>query len=226
MARLRVRNHGPNPDDVKKRIEALKTPASKAIVGTFRDAAKLIQAEGQKEIQSAGLSQRWVKGFTVKVTVPNGQELSPVLVGRHRIGFANVFERGARISGRPLLWIPLPSAPRLGKRRITPKLYFQSIGPLHLIRRPGRPPLLAGDALRAPASGRPVSAGALRTGARNNRPRAEGARRRRKTVSVPIFVGVQAVHIASRMNVSEVYDEVRKQLPDLYRKNLAAQTKR
>jgi hypothetical protein len=225
MAKLRIRDHGPKPEDVRKRVEALKTPASKAIIGTFRDAAKIIQDQGRQEIQNAGLSARWVKGFTVKVTVPNGQELSPVLTGHHRIGYANVFERGATIVGRPLLWIPLPSAPKLGKRRLTPKLYFQSIGPLHMIRRPGRAPLLAGDALRAPAPGRPVSAGALRTGARNAKPRPEGARRARKTVSVPIFVGVQVAHVAKRLNVSEVYSEVRRQLPDLYRKNLAEQMK-
>lgn len=225
MARLRVRNDGPKPDEVRKRVEALRTPASKAIVGTFRDAAKLIEDQGRQEIQGSGLGARWVKGFTVKVSVPNGQELSPVLVGRHRIGYANVFERGATITGRPWLWIPLPSAPKLGRRRLTPSLYFQHIGPLHIIRRPGRAPLLAGDALRSPAPGRPASTAALRTGAKNAKPRPQGSRRARKTVSVPIFVGVSVVHIASRLHVSEIYAQVRRQLPELYRKNLADQMK-
>jgi hypothetical protein len=148
-----------------------------------------------------------------------------VLTGRHKIGYANVFERGATIRGHPLLWIPLPSAPRLGKKRITPRLYFQSIGPLHLIRRPGKAPLLAGDALRSPARGRPVSAGILRTGARNARGGASASRRRRRTVSVPIFVGVPIVHVAKRFEVSEIYDAVKAQLPALYKKRLAEQVR-
>lgn len=224
MAKLRIREFGPKPDEVRKRIESLKTPASKAIIATFRQAAAMIQEGGRREIEAAGLGPRWVRGFNVKVTVPNGKELSPVLIGRHRIGYANVFERGATITGRPLLWIPLPTAPKLGRRRLTPRLYFQNIGPLHLIKRPGRAPLLAGDAVRVPARGAAVSASSLRTGAKRAAQN-KSRRRRLKVNSVPIFVGVPAVRIAQRLNVSEVYADVRRMLPELYRKNLAAAVK-
>lgn len=220
---LRIRQFGPKPEEVRKRIEALKEPASKAIIGAFRDAAKQIQEDARAEISAAGFSTRWVSGFTAKVSVPNGRELSPILIGRHRIGYANVFERGATITGKPLLWVPLPTAPKLGKRRLTPRLYFSSIGPLHIIRRPGKPPLLAGDAVREPARGRAVSAGVLRTGARNARARATRTGRARRTVSVPIFVGVPVVHVAKRFNVSEVYEKARADLAALYKKRLEEQ---
>lgn len=225
MAKLGVKHHGATPDDIRKRIEALKDPASRAIIGAFRDAAKLIQDQARAEIQSSGLGARMAKGFTAKVIVPFGKELSPVMVGHHRLGYANIFERGGTIRGHPWLWIPLPTAPRAGKRRMTPKLYFETIGPLTMIRRPGKAPLLAGDSLRAPARGGRATAGTLRTGARNAKSRRAGGRARR-TVSVPIFFGVPVVHIKDRLNVSAIYDQVRAQLPELYRKRLAQAARR
>lgn len=222
----RVKNTGMSPEQVRKRIEALKTPASKAIVGAFRDAAKLIQDQARSEIGASGLGARMVKGFTAKVVVPNGQELSPVMVGHHRVGYANIFEHGGTIKGHPWLWLPLPTAPKaVGKRRMTPKVYFETIGPLHMIRRPGKAPLLAGDSLRAPPRGSQATAGTLRTGARNAKDRRGGGKGRR-TVSVPIFVGVPVVKIRDRLNVSAIYTRVRALLPDLYRKRMAEELKK
>lgn len=226
MARLGVKYEGPKAGEVRKRIEALKDPASKAIVGAFRDAAKLIQDKARAEIASSGLGARMARGFTAKVVVPNGQELSPVMIGHHRLGYANIFERGGTIRGHPWLWIPLPTAPAAaGRRRMTPKLYFEQIGPLHFIRRSGKAPLLAGDALRAPAKGRAASTATLRTGARHVARRGTGAKGR-STVSVPIFVGVPVVQIRDRLNVTAIYAEVRAQLPELYRKRLAQALRR
>jgi hypothetical protein len=136
--------------------------------------------------------------------------------GRHRVGFMNIFERGGTIKGRPLLWVPLSSAPKkIGGRRLTARLYIQKIGPLHRINRSGKPPLLAGFALRAPAG--KISAAQLRTGAKNAATRG----RRRRAVSVPIFVGLPSVRIRDRLNVSAVYEKGRRDLPVLYAKHLA-----
>src|SRR5580765_4381560 len=212
MARLSVKYEGPKPDEVRKRIEALKDPASKAIVGAFRDAAKMIQERARAEIASSGLGARMVRGYTANVIVPNGQELSPVMIGHHRVGYANIFERGGTIRGHPWLWIPLPTAPpAAGRKRMTPRLYFEQIGPLHFIRRSGKAPLLAGDALRAPMRGRAASATSLRTGARHAKRRASGDRAG-DTVSVPIFVGVPVVQIRDRLNITAIYADVRAQM--------------
>lgn len=144
--------------------------------------------------------------------------------GQHRIGYANVFERGARISGKPLLWIPLPTAPeKINGRPMTAGLYVHAVGPLHSINRSGRPPILAGYVMRT-TPGRRVTVAQLRTGQRNSRRRqaraAFGGRLGARPVSVPLFVGVPAVRIRDRLNISAIYDQARADLPNLYAKRL------
>lgn len=207
--------------------------AAKAIQGTiagatraaFQDLAKQVQTRGRAEIARSGLSRRWQTGFRTYVFPRRpGQAGELAMRGQHRIGYANVFERGARISGRPLLWIPLPTAPqKINGRPTTAGLYVRSVGPLHSINRPGKPPLLAGYAMRS-TPGRPVSVAQLRTGQRNARRRqaraAFGGRLGARPVSVPLFVGLPAVRIRDRLNISGVYDQARRDLPNLYAKRL------
>lgn len=208
--------------------------AAKAIQGTiagatraaFVDLAQQVQRQGRAEIARSGLSRRWQTGFRTYVFPrrPGGRgELA--MRGQHRIGYANVFERGARISGRPLLWIPLPTAPkRINGKPTTAREYVRSIGPLHSINRPGRPPLLAGYVMRRIGRSN-ISVAQLRTGQRNARRRqaraAFGGRLGARPVSVPLFVGLPAVRIRDRLNISRVYDRARRDLPNIYNKRLA-----
>jgi hypothetical protein len=211
--------------------------AARAIRGTiagatraaFQDLAAQVQRQGRAEIARSGLSRRWQTGFRTYVfprRIVPGSTAELAMRGQHRIGYANVFERGGRIGGRPLLWIPLPSAPKkINGRPTTAGAFVRSVGPLHSINRPGRPPLLAGYAMRAPSGGSPVSVAALRTGQRNTRRRqaraAFGGRLGKRPVSVPLFVGLPAVKIRDRLNISAVYERGRRELPALYAKRLA-----
>lgn len=210
--------------------------AARAIRGTiagatraaFQDLAVQVQRQGRAEIARSGLSRRWQTGFRAYVfprRIVPGSTAELAMRGQHRIGYANVFERGARIGGRPLLWIPLPSAPkRINGRPTTAGAFVRAVGPLHSINRPGRPPLLAGYAMRAPSGG-PISVASLRTGQRNSRRRqarsAFGGRLGKRPVSVPLFVGLSAVKIRDRLNVMRIYEQGRRDLPNLYAKRLA-----
>lgn len=208
--------------------------AARSIQGTiagaaraaFQDLAKQVQSAGRAEIARSGLSRRFQTGFRTYVFPRRaGGSGELTMRGFHSIGFANVFERGARIGGRPLLWIPLPTAPaKINGRRTTAGEYVRSIGPLHSINRPGRAPLLAGYAMRA-TPGRRVSVAQLRTGQRNVRRRqaraAFGGRLGKRPVSVPLFVGVRAATIRDRLNISSIYERARRDLPALYAKRLA-----
>lgn len=209
--------------------------AARAIRGTiagatraaFQDLAKQVQAAGRAEIARSGLGPRFARGFRTYVfprRITPGSTAELAMRGQHRLGYANIFERGGRISGRPLLWIPLPTAPaKINGRPTTAGLYVHAVGPLHSINRPGRAPLLAGYAMRA-SPGRRVTVAQLRTGQRNTRRRqaraAFGGRLGARPVSVPLFVGLPAVKIRDRLNISNVYDQARRDLPALYAKHL------
>lgn len=206
---LRLKYEGPPRGKWAAGIKSAEQPIARAITTTFREAAKEIEAKGRAEIAGKRFSRRWQAGFTVRVT-PRQFSLQPVITGRHRIGFANIFERGGTIRGKPLLWLPLPTAPKkIGGKRTSAGLYVRAVGPLVSINRPGKPPLLAGQAARR--TGR-TSLASLRTGARRS---AAG----RRTVLVPLFVGIRQAQIGRRLNVSPIYDRVRDQLGEMYLRN-------
>lgn len=206
---------------------AIRGTIAGATRAAFQDLAKQVQTAGRAEIARSGLSRRWQTGFRTYVfprRIVPGATADLAMRGQHRIPFFNVFERGAQISGRPLLWIPLPTAPKkINGKPITAGAYVRSVGPLHSINRPGRSPLLAGYAMNAPR-GRAVTVGQLRTGQRNTRRRqaraAFGGRLGKRPVSVPLFVGVPAARIRDRLNISRVYEQARRDLPNLYAKRL------
>lgn len=219
---LRLKYDGPPRGKYAKDVQAWQQPLAKAATGAFREAARRIQDKGRAEIARAGFSKRWQNGFRVIVS-PKQFSLSPTLRGRHQIGYANIFERGGTIRGKPLLWLPLPTAPqRIAGKRTTPRLYQDQIGRLQFVQRAGKAPLLVGEALKAVAAGRRATVSQLRSGARNAKTRRAGGRGR-KTVSVPLFVGIRSAKIPDRLNVSKVYRDVHAQLRELFREQIALQ---
>lgn len=216
-----------SPDEWKAAARAIRGTIAGATRAAFQDIAARVQRQGRAEIASAGLSRRWQAGFRTYVfprRIVPGAMTELAMRGQHRIGYANIFERGGRISGKPLLWLPLPRAPkRINGKPTTAREYVRSVGPLHTIRRPGKAPLLAGYAMRA-AQGRALTVAQLRTGQRNLRRRqaraAFGGRLGKRPVSVPLFVGIPAARIRDRLNISAIYDRARQDLPGLYAKRL------
>lgn len=208
---------GPPRGKYHKDVLDYEQPIARALTKTFRAAAKDIEREGRSRIAAGGLSRRFQTGFRVFAFPRRQFSMKPEIKGTHKIGFINIFETGGVIRGKPLLWIPLPSAPaKIGGKRITPKLYIDQVGPLISIQRPGKPPLLAGRALRAPAAGRPASLATLRTGARR-----AAAGRGRRPVAVPLFIGVRQTHIPKRLNVSPVYDKARAGMAERFDRQMA-----
>lgn len=214
---VKLKYTGPPRGKYAKDVRDFEQPIARAVTKTFRAAAKDIEREGRQRIAAGGLSRRFVSGFRVFAFPRRQFSMRPEIKGTHRIGFINIFETGGTIRGRPLLWIPLRTAPaKIGGKRITPKLYVDQVGPLFKIERPGKPPLLAGRALRAPLTGRTASLTTLKTGARR-----AASRRGRRPVAVPLFVGVRQTRIPKRLNVSPVYDRAREELPDRYLRQIA-----
>lgn len=76
--------------------------------GAARDAADTIVALGQGDIARAGnFGSRWTDGLHADVTEGGGNIRINVT---HDVPYWSVFEHGATIAGRPMLWIPLSFA--------------------------------------------------------------------------------------------------------------------
>jgi hypothetical protein len=222
---VRLRYEGPPRGRYARDVQSWQQPIAKAVTKTFREAAKMIESAGRANISAAGLGKRAAAGFRV-FSFPRRQfSLNPALKGWHRFGYFNIFERGGTIPGKPLIWIPLPTAPaKIGGKRITPKLFVDQVGPLVSINRPGKPPLLAGQALRAVSAGRRATVGQLKTGARRTAARRAGGRGRRALI-VPLFVGIPQAKIRKRLSISPIYDRVRARLGEIYLKQFEVEGK-
>jgi hypothetical protein len=122
-------------EEVERQIEA-------AEAGAVQDVAKIAVKEGRANIAGAGFSTRWSAALKSKFYA-NKNTGNPEALIFHSISFAEVFERGATIRGKPLLWLPLERNLPAGIR--SPRQYG---GKLVSVNVAGKPPLLFDAAKR------------------------------------------------------------------------------
>jgi hypothetical protein len=196
----------------ERKTRAIYRPIATAGTAAIKDAANQIKKEGRANIGAAGFSRRWQNALRVDVFPRVGVSADAALLARHRIPYAGVFERGAQIRGKPLLWIPLSGTPaKLGGKRFSPRVYRQMIGPLRAFTSRRGTPLLGG-----PLTGRPgarITANALRRGARGERGRS-GLR------IIPLFFGIPAVNIRARFGLNAVFARAAAGLAAAYLRHL------
>lgn len=202
--------------EFEAKMRELETPIRTAGIAAVKEAGKLVKQQAEAAIAAAGLGSRWKSGFKYRVYTDQARNPNQIAAAffYHRIGLFNVFEKGAQIKGKRLLWLPLPTLPKafrgFGKRRMTPKRYSEEIGPLVSIRAPGKKPMLAAKVDRGKRGRSKITTAALRRGGRGIG----------NVKSVPLFVGVPAVTIRKRTNVAAIVDRVNAQIPELYFKHL------
>lgn len=191
---------------------SMKDPIAFAGTAAISEAGDIVKRQGRADIAAAGFSRRWQNALRVNVYPRRKLSMNAAALIFHNIQYAGVFEEGATITGKPRLWLPLPSAPkRVGRQKMTPALYIKSIGPLVSIERPGKPPLLAGKIAtnrRGSKTGK-VSLSALKRGG-------AGA----PSTLVPLFVGIDRVNIRDRFSIREITERAAARLGDLYLKHL------
>jgi hypothetical protein len=79
-----------------------------ALRASAKDVATEIETEGRADIERAGrFGSRWIDGFHADISEGGGQVKIDVI---EDVPYWTVFEYGAVIRGKPLLWIPLPFA--------------------------------------------------------------------------------------------------------------------
>ena len=186
-----------------KAMEDAQRPIAKAATAAVSDAAGIAKRDGRQDIAAAGLSRKWQNALRTKVFPSQGVSMRPAAIIYHRIPYAAVFEEGAIIRGRPLLWLPTEHVPlRSGGHRMTPAQYARSIGPLvGIVSRFGTPLLVP-------------------------KHRAKGTRRRPGTGSVdqrkPLYIGVPVAVIGKRFDIAGVVARAAERLPELYVKHFEA----
>lgn len=110
-----------------KMIRDKQRPVATAAVAALRDVAAQSVQEGRSNIASAGrFKGSWVSGlqYLTQGAAEGGEpSLQAKAIIFHKVGFAGVFETGATIEGKPLLWIPTteggPPASRSGKKLVS-----------------------------------------------------------------------------------------------------------
>jgi hypothetical protein len=108
-------------------IRDKQRPVAEAAVAALREAAADSVQEGRQNIAGAGkFGGAWQSGLQYRTqNVEEGGEasLQAKAIIFHRMGIAGVFEHGATIEGKPLLWLPTdssaPPASRSGKRLVS-----------------------------------------------------------------------------------------------------------
>lgn len=103
-------------------------PVANAAVAALREAAADAVQEGRRDIAGAGrFGSKWQSGLRYKTTGAGTKGETPSLDAEatifHSYGFAAVFEYGATIQGKPLLWIPTtpggPPPKKSGKKLVS-----------------------------------------------------------------------------------------------------------
>jgi hypothetical protein len=198
-------------------LQKIEQPIAKAATAAVREAAELAKTEGRASIAAAGFGRKWQNALRSKVYPPNRDSLRPAALIYHKVPYARVFEEGAVIRGKPLLWLPLPNTPMgAGGRRIPANKFRQEVGmPLYTIQRPGKPPMLGANVRMTGArAGKAISLGLLRRG-RN--PGGKG------TVHlVPLYVGVEVASIGKKFGIFDAIRRAAARLPALYVRHVSA----
>jgi len=108
-------------------IRDKQRPVATAAVAALRDVAAESVQEGRSNIAGSGrFGPKWQSGLqyrTEGATEGGEPSLQAKATIFHKIGYAGVFEFGATISGKPLMWIPTtrggPTARRSGKKLVS-----------------------------------------------------------------------------------------------------------
>lgn len=119
----------------KRSSDRLEKAGRDAIRAAAKTVADEIFTAGANDIKSAGkFGYRWIEGLHVDVSEGGG---SVRIAVTHTVPYWRVFEYGAVIHGKPLLWIPLSFAD-------VPKgVWARDYGPLFRVdRKSGAAPLL------------------------------------------------------------------------------------
>ncbi len=192
----KITSDGP---DFKAWVEVqLAGKIKRASTEAMEDWSKIAIRAGRKAIRGGGgkfsSSPNFSRGLKVKVYENSG--FDPAAFIYHKIPYANIFETGGTIRGRPFLWLPTDAVKNVVK---TPKQFrrFYPGKTLRTARRAGKPPMLVAD-----LGTRKLKRGGFRP------------------KFIPVFVAVPSVDINKRFAVRKAIEAVLPELGELYARKM------
>ncbi len=203
--------------DFDKAMEEIYKPIAEAGTAAIRAAADQVKVKARASIAAAGFSKKWQNALRADVFPKKGVSANAAVFIYHAIPYADVFEDGATVRGKPKLWLPLTTTPKKkDRKKLTPERFATEIGDLYTMNRPGKNPLLVARMRVSEAEARrgppyKVRLSALIRGGQ------QGAG---VVVSVPVFVGISSVNIAKKFNIRQAIEDAADDLPRLYLDNL------
>ncbi len=197
----------------EKAMKDLYAPMARASSAAIRDAGNQVKTEGRAAIAAGGFGTKWTNALRVNIYPPATPSVDAAAWIFHKIPYAGVFEEGATIPGNPLLWIPLSGTPaKIGGMRMTVRNYIAQIGPLQIVRPPGRAPMMVGFIQGGIRGTGKITVAKLRQGTQAHR----RPGRHPGLVSVPLFVGVPAVTLQKRFDLAPIFTRARQGLGRSY----------
>jgi hypothetical protein len=110
VVRIRLKSQSIQPQ-LNETIKHLRQRVQAAATSSTEELADNILREGRADIASAGrFGGKWTSGFTYEIS---GEDKVKTITFHHSNPMWKVFQFGAKIQGKPLLWIPVdPGGPR------------------------------------------------------------------------------------------------------------------
>ncbi len=200
-------------------IREIYKPIAEAGTAAIAQAGDDVKRDARASIASAGFGAKWQNALRVDVYPKRGSSARAAAHIYHKIPYAEVFERGATIHGKPMLWIPMSHTPkRANGARLTAAAYVGAIGPLVSFNRPGKPPMLAGQ-IKASAKGvlTPAKLRSARKLADKKLAHKKGGAGVRL---IPLYTGISTVTIRRRFGIYAAINRARAKLATYYLANL------
>lgn len=200
-------------------VREIYKPIAEAGTAAIRQAGDDVKRDARASIASAGFGPKWQNALRVDVYPKRGSSARAAAHIYHKIPYAAVFERGATIHGKLMLWIPMSHTPkRANGARLTAAAYVRTIGPLVSFNRPGKPPMLAGQ-IKASAKGNvtPAKLRSAKTLADKTLAHKKGGASVRL---IPLYTGISTVTIRRRFAIFAAINRARAKLARYYLANL------
>lgn len=209
-------------------IVGLSVPVAKAATLTIKEAGGILQVKGRVHIHNAGFSRKWENAYKVTVYPTRGNSIDAAAFGVfRRIPFSDIFSTGGRIAGNPMLWLPLPTTPKLDRRKAAANIrdYNRKGIVLFSMKSKSGKPLLGANVLLSKSRARQrivrISAKDLQPGERFALKSTKRSRTRAVLRAIPLFFGIPSVRIRKRFNWKSVQDAVQGLVPGLYDKHIS-----
>jgi hypothetical protein len=208
----------------ERRMGAHRTALAHASTDAMDEVVIIVKREGRADIAQAGFSKRWQNALRVTRYPRKGISPESAAFIHHKIQYAGIFDEGANIKGKPLLWLPLSTTPKTIKGRATrPERLNAILG--------GRSRLVPFES----PDGTPLLGARLRVLARNGR---VGRQSRKVTLAslrrgdgegtgvlrtIPLFFGIRETNVPKQFSIAEICRKASDRVPSLYAEQIAKQ---